>query len=83
MPSTTDLGVIAFLILVVVWLFVRPREVGDRLFLAVAGVVYIAVMYATLWKFGGAENGRLIGALLAETTGLLLVAFSRRAKREP
>jgi hypothetical protein len=40
-------------------------------------------MYATFWKFGGAGKGRLIGSLLVETTGLLLVALSKRAKKNP
>jgi hypothetical protein len=57
MPSTTNPCVMAFLILVAVWLFVRPRELGDRVFLAVAGIIYIAAMYAT---FGDSvELGRV------------------------
>jgi hypothetical protein len=79
--STTNLGVIAFLLLVIVWLFVRRGESRDRLFLAVAGILYIGVMFATCWKFGTAEKGKLIGSLLLETTGMLLVMFSKRAKR--
>jgi hypothetical protein len=62
-------------------LFVRPREVGDRVFLAVAGIIYIAAIYATFWRFGGTGKGTLIGSLLVETTGLLLVALSKRAKK--
>jgi uncharacterized membrane protein YqjE len=69
MSSITSLGVIAFLLLVIVWLFVRRGEARDRLFLAVAGILYIAAMFATFWKFGTAEKGKLIGSLLLETAG--------------
>jgi len=51
----------------------------DRFFLVVAGVLYIAVMIATFWRFGTAEKGKLIGSLLLETTGWLLVMLSKRA----
>jgi hypothetical protein len=81
MPSTTNLCVIAFLVVVAVWLFIRPQEFRDRAFLAVAGIIYIAAMYAQFWKFGNAGKGRLIGSLLVETTGLLLVALSKREKK--
>jgi hypothetical protein len=49
--------------------------------LAVAGVLYIDVMFATFWKFGMAEKGKLVGSLLLETTGMLLVMLSKRVKR--
>jgi hypothetical protein len=78
--SAINLGVIAFLALVAIWLFWRRGEVRDRAFLAVAGVVYIAVMFATFWKFGTGKEGELIGWLLLETTGFSLVAFSKRMK---
>jgi uncharacterized YccA/Bax inhibitor family protein len=66
-----------------VWLFVRRGEARDRLFLAVAGILYIAVavMFATFWKFGTAEKGKLIGSLLLETAGLLLVMLSKRVRK--
>ena len=82
MPSTTNPCVMAFLIPVAAWLFVRSRELGDRVFLAVAGIIYIAALYATFWRFGGAGKGRLIGSLLVETTELLLVALLKRAKKD-
>ena len=82
MSSITSLGVIAFLLLVIVWLFVRRGEARDRLFLAVAGILYIAAMFATFWKFGTAEKGKLIGSLLLETAGLLLVMLSKRVTKK-
>jgi len=81
MISTSNPVVIAFLALITVWLFARRGEARDRFFLALAAVVYVAGMAATFWKFGGEENGRLMGSVLLETLGLLLVTLSRRIKR--
>ena len=80
MASAINLGVIAFLAVVAVWLFWRKGEVRDRAFLAVASLVYIAVMVATAWIFGTKKEIELIASLLLETTGFLLVKFSKRMK---
>jgi hypothetical protein len=63
------------------WLFVRRGEARARLFLAVAGILYIAAMFATFWKFGTAEKGKLIGSLLLETAGLLVMLSKRVTKK--
>ncbi len=80
MVSGINLGVLAFLALVAIWLFARRGEARDRVFLIVASLVYIGVMFATFWKFGTKQEGKLLGSLLAETAGFLLVKFSRRIK---
>jgi hypothetical protein len=80
MSSATNLIVIAFLVLVIVWLFVRRGEAGDRIFLAVASLIYIAGMAATYWVLG-AEKGKLIRSLVLETIGMGLVMLSRRIKK--
>jgi peptidoglycan/LPS O-acetylase OafA/YrhL len=72
--------VIAFLALVAIWVFWRRGKAQDRAFLAVASLVYIAVMFATMWKSGTGKEGELIGWLLLETTGFLLVTLSKRIK---
>jgi hypothetical protein len=76
--SPTDLGVLAFLVLVGVWLFVRRGEARDRVFLAVASLIYVATMAITFWKFGTSEKGELPLSLSMETVGWLLVMLSRR-----
>lgn len=81
MSSATNLAVIIFLLLVTLWLFMRRGEARDRLFLAVAGVLFIAAMGATFWKFGETGKVQLIGELLLETIGLGLVMLSRRVKK--
>jgi hypothetical protein len=81
MPTATNVGVVTFLLLVVVWLFLRRGEARDRVFLGVAGVLYVAAMAATFRAIGTGEKGKLIGSVLLETTGLLLVLFSRRMKK--
>jgi drug/metabolite transporter superfamily protein YnfA len=78
MSSSANLIVIAFLILVIVWLFVRRSEARGRVFLAFAGVLYVAAMAATFWIFGSSEKVKLIGSPVLETAAMGLVIFSTR-----
>ena len=83
MSSSANLIVIAFLILVIVWLFVRWGEARDRVFLAFAGVLYVMAMAATFWIFGSSERIKLIGSLVLETAAMGLVIFSKKMKKNP
>ena len=77
--SLQEILALIFAVLVAIWLFSRPRDMADRWFLAIAGLIYIAVMaagYLFLSKRGGAA--RLGSFLLYDTTGFLLVAVSRK-----
>jgi uncharacterized membrane protein YfcA len=78
--SAINLGVIAFLDVVAIWLFWRNGEVRDRAFLAVASLLYIAAMAATAWIFSAKKEIELISWLLLVTVGLLLVKLSKRMK---
>ena len=75
--SSTNLIVLLFLALAVVWLFARQRGASERIFLALAGVIYISALMATLWKFGTTK----IAYALLETTGFILVMLSRRIRK--
>ena len=79
----TNSIVLAFLAVLVVWLFARKGEKADRAFLAAAGVIYIAVMMGTIWKFGTTDDGHLkgLGYAVLETCGLILVMLSRRIRK--
>jgi hypothetical protein len=80
--SAINLGVIAFLALIAIWLFWRRGEVRDRAFLVAASLVYVAAMFATFWKVGTEREGELMGSLFLETIGFLLVRFSKSMKED-
>jgi hypothetical protein len=63
-----------------VWLFARRDKLADRIFLAVAAAIYIAIMAATIWKFNAREStvSMLFFEILMETVGLILVWLSRK-----
>jgi len=76
-------AVVTFLALVTIWVFTRGGQARDRLCLALAGLIYIAAMAVTLWKFGMEKKGELILSCFGETVGFLLVVLSRRINKEP
>jgi len=80
LPEILSIGF--FLVLVSIWLFVRPGEYGDRLFLAIAGVIYIGTMLGIFWAFGKSSRHDLRTYVLLHTTGFILVLLSRRLSRK-
>jgi hypothetical protein len=82
--SITNLIVLLFLFCVGVWLFARRGKLADRIFLAVAAAIYIAIMAATIWKFNAREStvGMLSFEIFMETIGLILVGLSRKLRKK-
>lgn len=77
--SVQELATIPFLALVVIWIFTRTSQRGDRLFLFIASVVYVAIMAATIWSFNPVSGQRMVALEIAlETVGFALVCLSRR-----
>jgi hypothetical protein len=75
MISIPNLVVVLFLVAVAIWL-VRRGTPGDRALLAVASLIYVAVMFGTLRKFGfGNENKAMVYFLLESTAYLLVLLF--------
>ena len=80
--SLTDVLVLTFLLLVALWLFIRPRKGADRLFLVTASVLYLAAMAGIFWLFDANKNDiPVIGWILLDVIGLALVVAARRLLR--
>jgi len=74
-----ELATIPFLILVANWIFTRKGQRGDRLFLFIASLVYVAIMGVTLWLFKPVGGKRMVYfEIVLETVGFTLVCLSRR-----
>jgi hypothetical protein len=77
--SLQELATIPFLVLVAIWIFTRKSQRGDRLFLFIASLVYVAIMGATIWLFKPVGDQRMVTLeIVLETVGFVLVCLSRR-----
>ena len=73
-----ELATIPFLILVVTWIFTKKGQRGDRFFLFIASLVYVAIMGVTVWLFKPAGGqGMVLLEIFLETVGFVLVCMFR------
>ena len=73
-----ELATIPFLVLVATWIFTKKGQRGDRLFLVITSLVYVAIMVVTLWLFKPVGGQRMVLLeIVLETVGFVLVCLSR------